>query len=101
MFLSVYAYDSPCVLHPPMASKDGVYRYLKFAVLTIHFTSKVGKSMWDPIYLIIFNLDYMYSVVVRLVTDHYRLVKSITFCTIADMGIKRLRRIKFLIISFV
>ena len=47
MFLSVYAYDSPCVLHPPMASKDGVYRYLKFAVLTIHFTSKEGKSMWD------------------------------------------------------
>ena len=47
MFLSVHAYDSPCVLHQPTASKDGVYRYLKFAVLTIHFTSKVGKSMWD------------------------------------------------------
>lgn len=47
MFLSVPAYDSPCMLHPPMGSKNGVYIYLKFAVITVHFTNKVVKSMWD------------------------------------------------------
>ena len=45
--MSVYAYDCPGVLHPPMGSKDGVYIYLKFAVITVHFTNKVGKNMWD------------------------------------------------------
>ena len=46
MFLSVHVYDSPCVLQPPMSSKGGVYIYLKFAVITVHFTNNVKKSTW-------------------------------------------------------
>ena len=47
MFLSVHVYDSPCVLQPPMSSKGGVYIYLKFAVITVHFTNNVKKSTWN------------------------------------------------------
>lgn len=47
MFLSVHAFDSPCMLHPAIGSKNGVYIYLNFAVITVHFTDKVVKSMWD------------------------------------------------------
>ena len=35
------------MLQPPMGSKDAVYIYLKLAVITVHFTNKVQKSMWN------------------------------------------------------
>ena len=60
--MCMQVYDSPCVLQPPMSSKGGVYIYLKFAVMRVHFTNNV-RVRGIPIYLIIFNLDY--SVIVR------------------------------------